>query len=370
MQEGKGAGQDAKTSRARTTSRSPSSRASDPGGLKCAARPGSRSGSVSSSSSTAEVHDGVECGSCQHCPIKGPRFQCSACKSYSLCQKCYPRRAEIHNKGHKFYVAKASATKARVQELVPSPAVKADNEASRAQPEVLGAEGASQTSGASAQAKEAEQAADKCSTPLGGVTGEEAKRRRQEAEQLLAQVMKTEAEAKRMQEMWQNLGKNYMSDWQATKANQHPEQKGKNQRKKKGNDEEKATKANQHPEQKEKNQKKQKSDAGDKARVADAAVAGQWLPKGARCSVCKHKAKEDFAGLVCRRRRPDGTDGGCRKGVCWRCMKPTPGDTLGKLRTTKAEFQGQGAKAWWMHEGCLAGDDETDYFVMMLPAPT
>jgi len=78
---------------------------------------------------------------------------------------------------------------------------------------------------------------------------------------------------------------------------------------------------------------------------------------------------EDRAGAVCRRRRSDGSDGGCRKGVCWRCMKPTPGDSLGKVRTSKAEYEALGTRAWWMHEACLTGDDERDYFVLMLPAP-
>lgn len=109
-----------------------------------------------------------------------------------------------------------------------------------------------------------------------------------------------------------------------------------------------------------------KESAGSSRRQA----CGQWMPRGGRCSRCRGKMSDEFGGVVCRRRRADGTEVGCCKGVCWRCMKPTPGDDIGKIRTTKRDFQALGRRAWWLHESCMTSSDEADYFLLIMPTPT
>lgn len=113
--------------------------------------------------------------------------------------------------------------------------------------------------------------------------------------------------------------------------------------------------------------------ASEQAALQKAAVgqprAGQWLPPGGRCSECRRKMPDGISGIVCHRKRLDGSDAGCSKGVCWRCMKPKPDDCIGKVRCAKTEFEKVGPKAWWMHEACMTGSDEKDYFVLNLPVP-
>merc|ERR1712113_62307 len=94
---------------------------------------------------------------------------------------------------------------------------------------------------------------------------------------------------------------------------------------------------------------------------------GQWLSPGGRCSECKRRVPDGLSGIICYRSRSDGTHGGCSKGVCWRCMKPTPNDGVGKIRCYKSEFESLGSKAWWMHEACMSGSDENDFYALMRP---
>jgi len=87
-----------------------------------------------------------------------------------------------------------------------------------------------------------------------------------------------------------------------------------------------------------------------------------WMPVGAVCRLCTKPAAKELAGIVCRRKRADGSVGGCGDGVCWRCMKRAPRESFGKVRTTKEEFESLEEDAWWMHEMCFEGDDYKDYY--------
>mmetsp|Transcript_91190 Transcript_91190/g.203587 ORF Transcript_91190/g.203587 Transcript_91190/m.203587 type:complete len:293 (+) Transcript_91190:677-1555(+) len=87
-----------------------------------------------------------------------------------------------------------------------------------------------------------------------------------------------------------------------------------------------------------------------------------WMPVGMICRLCTKPVKQERAGVICRRHRPDGSIGGCGEGVCWRCMKRAGKDTFGHVRTTKEEFESLEEDAWWMHYGCFEGSDYKDYF--------
>ena len=41
------------------------------------------------------VHDGITCDSCKAIPVKGPRYRCSMCADYDLCQVCMNTRAQV-----------------------------------------------------------------------------------------------------------------------------------------------------------------------------------------------------------------------------------------------------------------------------------
>merc|ERR1712066_1104282 len=86
------------------------------------------------------------------------------------------------------------------------------------------------------------------------------------------------------------------------------------------------------------------------------------MPVGMVCRLCTKAVTKEFAGIVCRRIRADGTRAGCGAGVCWRCMKRAPRESFGQVRTTKEEFESLEEDAWWMHEGCFEGNDYKDYF--------
>jgi len=220
-----------------------------------------------------------------------------------------------------------------------------------------------------------------------------------------------EIAARQMLEMWENLGKGYKADWQKqdigidiagrpTKRQKlkqkqqnpsttgHDEQgasamhtdtgkdgtesqkkpgEGKLQKMPSDGDTGKSlSEISRKPEQ---STVQTNSDTG-KLKGSSRQACGQWMPKGGRCSQCRGKTVDEFGGVVCRRRRVDGTETGCHKGLCWRCMKPTPGDEIGKIRTTKRDFQALGKRAWWLHESCMSTTDEADYFLLIMPTPT
>ena len=54
-----------------------------------------------------------------------------------------------------------------------------------------------------------------------------------------------------------------------------------------------------------------------------------WMPAGMACRLCTKVPT--CGGVICRRRRPDGSVGGCGEGVCWRCMKRAPREKFGKV---------------------------------------
>mmetsp|Transcript_66057 Transcript_66057/g.176836 ORF Transcript_66057/g.176836 Transcript_66057/m.176836 type:complete len:364 (+) Transcript_66057:2-1093(+) len=87
-----------------------------------------------------------------------------------------------------------------------------------------------------------------------------------------------------------------------------------------------------------------------------------WMPVGMVCRLCTKPVKQELAGVICRRCRPDGRVAGCGDGICWRCMKRAPKDSFGQVRTTKEEFQSLKQDAWWMHEACFEEGDYKDYF--------
>jgi len=87
-----------------------------------------------------------------------------------------------------------------------------------------------------------------------------------------------------------------------------------------------------------------------------------WMPLGMVCRLCTKAVKQEKAGVVCRRARPDGSCGGCGEGVCWRCMKRAPKDSFGTVRCTKEEFESLGDGAWWMHTACFGPGDYESYF--------
>jgi len=88
-----------------------------------------------------------------------------------------------------------------------------------------------------------------------------------------------------------------------------------------------------------------------------------WMPVGMVCRLCTKPTAKELAGIICRRKRADGSYGGCGEGICWRCMKRAPRESFGKVRTTKEEYESLGEDAWWMHEMCFdMGDDYKDYF--------
>merc|ERR1712232_945992 len=67
-------------------------------------------------------------------------------------------------------------------------------------------------------------------------------------------------------------------------------------------------------------------------------------------------------GVYCGRKQPDGATVGCFKAICWKCMNKGGKDTVGGIRTTKAEFIELGSGAWWMHEACMSDGDKSAYF--------
>jgi len=87
-----------------------------------------------------------------------------------------------------------------------------------------------------------------------------------------------------------------------------------------------------------------------------------WMPKGMVCRLCTKPTAQEKAGIICRRKREDGTIGGCGEGICWRCMKRAPRESFGKVRTTKEEFESLEDDAWWMHEMCFDDQDYEDYY--------
>merc|ERR1719498_1221838 len=86
------------------------------------------------------------------------------------------------------------------------------------------------------------------------------------------------------------------------------------------------------------------------------------MESGSACRLCAKTVKDDKSGIICRRKRSDGTVVGCGDEVCWRCMKRAPRESFGKVRTTKEEFESLGEDAWWMHEFCLEDEDYEDYY--------
>jgi len=89
-----------------------------------------------------------------------------------------------------------------------------------------------------------------------------------------------------------------------------------------------------------------------------------WMPAGAACSVCS-KEVEDKGGLFCGRKRENGELVGCHTAYCWKCFRKAKPAELGKVRTTKTEFEGleaDGADPWWMHEKCMTPEDRVDYY--------
>jgi len=87
-----------------------------------------------------------------------------------------------------------------------------------------------------------------------------------------------------------------------------------------------------------------------------------WMLAGTICRSCAKPTAKEQGGVICRRRRHDGSLGGCGEGVCWRCMKRAPRESFGQVRTTKEEFESLEEDAWWMHERCFADGDYKDYF--------
>eukprot|EP00927_Polykrikos_kofoidii_P047370 TRINITY_DN41488_c0_g1_i1.p1 TRINITY_DN41488_c0_g1~~TRINITY_DN41488_c0_g1_i1.p1 ORF type:complete len:1205 (+),score=272.45 TRINITY_DN41488_c0_g1_i1:69-3683(+) len=100
--------------------------------------------------------------------------------------------------------------------------------------------------------------------------------------------------------------------------------------------------------------------------VADAALpevpdGPAWIQVGAACKLCTKLVKQEFGGVICRRKRSNGDVAGCGDAVCWRCMKRAPRE-FGKVRCTKEEFESLAEDAWWMHEACFEDGDYKDYF--------
>merc|ERR1719498_2289743 len=86
------------------------------------------------------------------------------------------------------------------------------------------------------------------------------------------------------------------------------------------------------------------------------------MESGSACRLCAKTVKDDKSGIICRRKRSDGTVGGCGEAVCWRCMKRAPRESFGKVRTTKEEYETLEDEAWWMHEMCFEDQDYKDYY--------
>lgn len=85
-----------------------------------------------------------------------------------------------------------------------------------------------------------------------------------------------------------------------------------------------------------------------------------WMPEGKACHNCK-KTVVKHGGVFCG--RFDGEERvGCGKAVCWRCMNRASHAEMGRVRTTKAEFQSLGVDAWWMHDFCMRLVDRRAYF--------
>lgn len=91
-------------------------------------------------------------------------------------------------------------------------------------------------------------------------------------------------------------------------------------------------------------------------------VGPAWMPTRMVCRLCTKPPGKEQGGVICRRRRSDGSLSGCGEGICFRCMKKAPRDAFGQVRTTKEEFESLEEEAWWMHERCFADGDYKDYF--------
>eukprot|EP00928_Gymnodinium_smaydae_P020829 TRINITY_DN18054_c0_g2_i1.p1 TRINITY_DN18054_c0_g2~~TRINITY_DN18054_c0_g2_i1.p1 ORF type:complete len:659 (+),score=153.38 TRINITY_DN18054_c0_g2_i1:138-2114(+) len=111
--------------------------------------------------------------------------------------------------------------------------------------------------------------------------------------------------------------------------------------------------------------KKQKAAAQKKtkreATTPTQATTFGWMTPGAECTLCSKKVTAR-GGIVCGRKRPCGQIVGCGANVCWKCMVKARKEDFGDVRTTKEEFVSLGDEAWWLHEGCMAPEDEAAYF--------
>jgi len=289
-------------------------------------------------------------------PIKGTRFQCSQCEQteYSLCQSCYGKRGEIHP-NHKFYVAQVRPPPEE-EKVRPSnfSSMATLPKAPGAPPKEAGGAKLQEQAGRQEEAETQEEQKEESIAAAQAAEGVAA------ATAPVVVAPTAEEEAKKLQQMWQNLGKSWQADVPALK-----EMEAKPAKKKK----KEAAEVNKEKIDKPETPKPVTIDLEKGPPQAKEKTTGKWLPKNCLCAVCRNKVREEKGGVVCRRRREDGTDGGCRRGVCWKCMA-TPlaeSEKIGKLRTSQADFEKMGATAWWMHEACMSAEDTRDY-ARMAPA--
>eukprot|EP00931_Biecheleriopsis_adriatica_P084132 TRINITY_DN5785_c0_g1_i2.p1 TRINITY_DN5785_c0_g1~~TRINITY_DN5785_c0_g1_i2.p1 ORF type:complete len:576 (+),score=133.39 TRINITY_DN5785_c0_g1_i2:48-1730(+) len=277
---------------------------------------------TSSEDSDPEVHEGVVCDHCDMKPIKGPRFKCNNCEDVSLCKKCYKRRQLIHNKHHKFFAMKV---------IAPKPEIRIEAAKEETHPQVL----QESPSREERLAEEREPPPELPAEPL-------------------PVVMPTPELAQHLQERWQNIGKEYMKTQPKIPEAATPVPAAKASAKKSAGNV--ASTAAAAP-----------AGAGESrpAEQKPKRLPGKRMAQGSECMLCHQQVPDNISGVICVYLRPDGTDGGCNKGYCFECMKRASSRLFGNVRTNKEVWKSLRSRAWWMHERCMTGDDQTQYHRMI-----
>ncbi|CAE7409147.1 HERC2 [Symbiodinium natans] len=265
----------------------------------------------SSEESNPEIHEGAVCDHCDMQPILGPRFKCASCDDVSLCKKCYKRRQEIHRPSHRFFAMKPMKSDQPIQPIQPHSPRPLAERADSGEPQELLAAG---------RAPRAEQYPE-APTPNTNVAPVSV------SAPMIVPAVAQEV-ASQMQERFLNMGKGYAKSWQESlPVLEDPAAK-------------KHTKV---------------------SKPEPITKVGKQMNRGAACGLCLQQVPETASGVLCFRVRPDGTEAGCSKSVCFPCMARASSVMFGKVRVNKEIWMAMGAQAWWMHERCMTSEEVVEH---------
>lgn len=296
--------------------------------------------------SDPEIHIGFACDNCDACPIKGVRFKCATCKDVNLCKRCWKQRLTIHHSKHKFLAMKAipvTETNSLASPIKEDHAPAVSEMPSEAAAPVDLTDDAIDESLDLRHTSEAPEARTSVSAAASEVLA--VPPATEEAPEV---VEMTPDLPSKMHEQWQNIGKSYATSL---------------------NDEVKEILEASRNNQIKKNKKRGAKTTAVTLGLAKPSIPGKRLVKGMPCHLCLHPAADSWGrGVACSYMRPDGSFGGCQKGVCFPCMKVASRTMFGKVKISKEAWDVLGEKAWWMHEKCMGADDESDYSAMLKSA--